>query len=71
MRDEIYMSLQECLANRKDCSGIGRILSLKEIIDICKSTNQAELLKSLFVVLPDGKNYRSSSPPYSGRNPPL
>ncbi len=51
------MSLQRCLASRKDCSGDGRILSLPEILDICKSTNQAAPSKSLFVVLPDGDDY--------------
>ncbi|MFX1601650.1 MAG: hypothetical protein ACFFB6_13740 [Promethearchaeota archaeon] len=51
------MSLQGCLATRKDCSGSGRILSMKEVLDICKSTSQAAPLKSLFVVLPEGKDY--------------
>ncbi|MFX1378184.1 MAG: hypothetical protein ACFFA4_03750 [Promethearchaeota archaeon] len=51
------MSLQGCLASRKDCSGSGRVLSMKEILDICKSTNQAAPLKSLFLVLPNGKDY--------------
>ena len=49
------MSLQECLASRKDCSGEGRTLSKGEILNICKSTNQAAPSKSLFVVLPDGE----------------
>ncbi len=51
------MSLQGCLASRKDCSGKGRTLSLTEILDICKSTNQAAPSKFLFVVLPDGEDY--------------
>ncbi len=51
------MSLQVCLASRKDCSGKSRILSLTEILNICKSTNQAAPSKSLFVVLPDSKDY--------------
>jgi hypothetical protein len=51
------MSLQGCLASRKDCSGAGKTLSMREILDICKSTNQAALSKSLFVVLPEGKDY--------------
>ncbi|MFX1329449.1 MAG: hypothetical protein ACFE91_15075 [Promethearchaeota archaeon] len=51
------MSLQGCLSSRKDCSGGGKILSFSEILDICKSTNQAVPLKSLFVVLPDGDDY--------------
>ncbi len=51
------MSLQRCLASRKDCSGAGRILSMKEILDICKSSNHAAPSKSLFIVLPDGEDY--------------
>ena len=51
------MSLQECLASRKDCSGEGRQLPLSMITEICKSTHQSAPLKSLFVVLPDGKDY--------------
>ena len=51
------MSLQGCLASRKDCSGVGRTLSMKDILDICKSANQGGLSKSLFVILPDGKDY--------------
>lgn len=51
------MSLQGCLSSRKDCSGIGRILSLEEILDICRSTNQAAPSRSLFIVLPDGEHY--------------
>jgi len=51
------MSLQGCLASRKDCSGAGRTLSLRKILDICKSANQPALSKSLFVVLPDGEDY--------------
>ncbi|GAH38032.1 unnamed protein product, partial [marine sediment metagenome] len=51
------MSLQRSLASRKDCSGEGQPLPLKMVLDICKSTQQAAPLKSLFVVLPDGENY--------------
>jgi len=51
------MSLQECLARRKDCSGEGRTLQLSEIKEICNSTLQAAPLKSLFIVLPDGDDY--------------
>jgi len=51
------MSLQESLASRKDCSGEGQPLSLKVVLDICKSTQQAALSSSLFVVLPDGDDY--------------
>jgi len=51
------MSLQVSLASRKDCSGEGQPLPLNVILDICKSTQQAALSNSLFVVLPDGEDY--------------
>ena len=51
------MSLQECLARRKDCSDEGRALPLSDIKEICNSTLQAAPLKSLFIVLPDGDDY--------------
>jgi len=51
------MSLQECLASRKDCSGEGKPLLLTEVLDICNSTHQAAPSKSLFIVLPDGDDY--------------
>jgi len=51
------MSLQGCLASRKDCSGEGIPLKMTDIMDICKSTHQAAPSKSLFVVLPDGVGY--------------
>ncbi|MHA1933037.1 MAG: hypothetical protein ACW96X_10875 [Promethearchaeota archaeon] len=51
------MSLQGSLASRKDCSGMGESLPLNVVLDICKSTQQASLSYSLFVVLPDGVNY--------------
>ena len=51
------MSLQECLASRKDCSGEGHPLPLTEVLNICKSTIQATPSKSLFVLLPDGDDY--------------
>ncbi|MHA2288676.1 MAG: hypothetical protein ACXABG_07805 [Promethearchaeota archaeon] len=47
------MSLQECLARRKDCSGEGHALKLSNIEEICNSTLQAAPSNSLFVVLPD------------------
>ena len=56
-KKDTEMSLQRCLASRKDCSGRQRILSMREILDICKSTNQAASSKLLFVVLPDGEDY--------------
>jgi hypothetical protein len=52
------MSLQECLARRKDCSGEGNVLRLSRIKEICNSTLQAAPNKSLFIVLPDGEDYR-------------
>ena len=51
------MSLQECLARRKDCSGEGYVLQLSVIKEICNSTLQAAPSNSLFVVLPDGDDY--------------
>jgi len=51
------MSLQECLARRKDCSGEGRVIQLSVIKEICNSTLQAAPSNSLFVVLPDGDDY--------------
>ncbi|MBY8981186.1 MAG: hypothetical protein KGD72_12410 [Candidatus Lokiarchaeota archaeon] len=51
------MSLQECLARRKDCSGEGRSLQLSVIKEICNSTFQAAPSNSLFVVLSDGDDY--------------
>jgi len=52
------MSLQACLASRKDCSGKGRPLLMEDILDICKATHQAAPSNSLFVVLPDGESYK-------------
>jgi len=51
------MSLQECLARRKDCSGEGSILQLSVVEGICNSTLQAAPLKSLFLALPEGEDY--------------
>jgi len=51
------MSLQECLARRKDCSGEGRVLQLSVIKEICNTTFQAAPSNSLFVVLPNGDDY--------------
>ncbi|MFX1236738.1 MAG: hypothetical protein ACFFAS_06820 [Promethearchaeota archaeon] len=52
------MSLQGCLASRKDCSGKGKVLSKPEIMNICKSTHQAAPSHDLFIVLPDGGDYK-------------
>lgn len=51
------MSLQECLASRKDCSGVGPILPKSVVLDICKSAHQAAPSRNLFIVLPDGDDY--------------
>ena len=51
------MSLQECLASRKDCSGKGRPLMMREVLDICNSTHQAAPSRNLFIILPDGEDY--------------
>lgn len=51
------MSLQECLARRKDCSGGGYILRLTQIKEICKASQQAAPEKSLFITLPEGEDY--------------
>ncbi|TES94735.1 MAG: hypothetical protein E3J90_11220 [Promethearchaeota archaeon] len=58
------MSLQECLARRKDCSGEGRVLQLSVIKEICNSTFQAAPSNSLFVVLPDGDDYTGGTYKY-------
>ncbi len=59
------MSLQECLARRKDCSGEGRVLQLSIIKEICNSTFQAAPSNSLFVVLPDGDDYTGGTYKYN------
>ena len=61
------MNLQECLARRKDCSGQGRSLPMKEILDICNSTHQAAPSKKFYVVLPDGENYTSGIYSYDNK----
>ncbi len=44
-------------ASRKDSSGEGRPLPLKDVLEICKSTLQAAPSNNLFIVLPDGGDY--------------
>ena len=61
------MSLQECLASRKDCSGQGQSLPMKKILDICNSTHQAAPLKKIYVVLPDGESYTSGIYSYDNK----
>jgi hypothetical protein len=51
------ISLQECLASRKDCSGNGRTLLFSEILELCKASQEAAPSRLLFVVLPHGKEY--------------
>ncbi len=55
--ERFLVSLQECLASRKDCSGEGLTLSLNEIEDICKSTSQVVPSNRFFIILPDGNEY--------------
>ena len=62
------MSLQECLASRKDCSGKGRVLPLEKIKEICLSTSQESPKHSLFVVLPDGPEYDGGIYQYLNKN---
>ncbi len=52
------MSLQGSLASRKDSSSEGRPLPLKDVLEICKSTLQAAPSYNLFIVLPDGEDYK-------------
>jgi hypothetical protein len=51
------MSLQECLARRKDCSGEGQVLKLEQIEEICNASHQAAPEKVLFIILPEGEGY--------------
>ncbi|NHJ22848.1 MAG: hypothetical protein EAX91_18035, partial [Candidatus Lokiarchaeota archaeon] len=51
------MSLQECLARRKDCSGEGQALKLEQIEEICRASHQAAPEKVLFIILPEGEDY--------------
>lgn len=51
------LSLQECLATRKDCSGMGRILPYSDILVLCKAAHEGAPSKLLYVILPEGKDY--------------
>ncbi|MFW9950574.1 MAG: hypothetical protein ACFFKA_10690 [Candidatus Thorarchaeota archaeon] len=64
----LNLSLQHCLASRKDCSGEGRILPKTEILEICKSTSQAAPSKPLFLVLPDSQEYSGGIYSYQNQN---
>ena len=57
-KKDLKMSLQECLASRKDCSGGGRPLSQSQVLEILISAHQPSPSKRLFVVLPDGPDYK-------------
>ncbi|MFX1488275.1 MAG: hypothetical protein ACFFBI_03945 [Promethearchaeota archaeon] len=61
------ISLQECLASRKDCSGGARILPFSEILDLCKATIEAVPLKLLYIILPQGKDYEGGLYTYNGK----
>jgi len=61
------MSLQEYLANRKDCSGGCRVLTLSEIKEICNSARQAEPSKDLIILLPDGPDYSGGIYRFNGQ----
>jgi hypothetical protein len=62
------ISLQECLASRKDCSGGARILPLSKILDLCKATIEAVPLKLLYIILPQGKDYEGGLYTYNGKD---
>ena len=61
------MSLQGCLARRKDSSGEGRPLPLQDVLEICKSTFQAASANNLFIVLPDGDDYTGGIYKYNNK----
>ncbi len=61
------MSLQGCLASRKDSSGEGQPLPLQDILKICKSTLQAAQANNLFIVLPDGDDYTGGIYKYNSK----
>ena len=60
------LSLQECLAYRKDCSGGAYILNFSEIVDLCKASYEAAPTTPLYVVLPDGTDYEGGIYVYNG-----
>ena len=62
------LSLQECLATRKDCSGGGRILPLSEILELCKAAFEAIPLKLLYIILPQGKDYDGGLYTFNGKD---
>ncbi len=55
------MSLQECLAKRKDCSGDSEALPLSKVNEICHSVNQVDPSRKLFILLPEGPDYTSGA----------
>ncbi|MFX1279365.1 MAG: hypothetical protein ACFFA3_08105 [Promethearchaeota archaeon] len=62
------LSLQECIATRKDCSGGGSILPLTDILDLCKAAFEAAPLKLLYIILPQGKDYEGGIYTYNGKD---
>jgi hypothetical protein len=60
------LSLQECLAYRKDCSGGTSILNFSDILDLCKASYEAAPANPLYVVLPDGTDYEGGIYVYNG-----
>jgi hypothetical protein len=60
------LSLQECLAYRKDCSGGTSILNFSDILDLCKASYEAAPSNPLYVVLPDGADYEGGIYVYNG-----
>ncbi|MFX1496484.1 MAG: hypothetical protein ACFFBH_03050 [Promethearchaeota archaeon] len=61
------LSLQECLATRKDCSGIGRILPFSDILELCKAAHEGAPSKLLYVILPQGEDYEGGLYTYNGK----
>jgi hypothetical protein len=62
------LSLQECLATRKDCSGGNCILPFTDILDLCKAAFEAVPSKLLFIILPQGKDYEGGIYTYNGKD---
>ncbi len=61
------LTLQECLATRKDCSGIGQILPFSDILELCKAAHEAAPSKLLYVILPKGKDYEGGLYSFDGK----
>ena len=63
----MVLSLQECLATRKDCSGMGRILPFSDILELCKASHEGAPSKLLYVILPQGTDYEGGIYSYNGK----